>query len=154
MQAVSYSAGLETSRPRTCLGLPPAAASPPTPAHVPVRDEEDRLRGKLDKSHSTPAYDFAPAEPALHPPIPESPPAPPDLPAGGDAPSVSLQHNLHYKLLTNISLLSMMMVCSSCSSILPKKPTRSSSSRSRPRRSERPCSSAAPLTTLSLASQV
>ncbi|XP_053602435.1 uncharacterized protein cnk isoform X3 [Plodia interpunctella] len=57
-KALSCSTGLELSpRPRTCLGVLPARpprapspAAPPPPTTPP--------RGKLDKSHSTPAYDF------------------------------------------------------------------------------------------------
>nr|XP_034824707.1 connector enhancer of kinase suppressor of ras 3-like [Maniola hyperantus] len=69
-KAVSCSTGLQLSpRPRTCLGVPrapPALASPTS-------------RGKLDKSHSTPAYDFEPcSEPGslAAQTIPESPTTP------------------------------------------------------------------------------
>ncbi|CAG9560797.1 unnamed protein product [Danaus chrysippus] len=69
-KAVSCSTGLQLSpRPRTCLVVPrplaPPAASP--------------CRGKLDKSHSTPAYDFEPSsEPGslAAQTIPESPTTP------------------------------------------------------------------------------
>lgn len=130
-QAVSYSTGLETSRPRTCLGIASARAPPAPPAPAPpTPNEEERLRGKLDKSHSTPAYDFAPAEPALHPPIPESPPvpaaapAPPatpvtpatpalvDLPANSDAPSVSALFN--FSLVSSVVLIAKERVSIRC----------------------------------------
>ncbi|XP_023934749.1 uncharacterized protein LOC112043517 [Bicyclus anynana] len=54
-KAVSCSTGLQLSpRPRTCHGVPRAAAPQPAPAPAPAPSS----RGKLDKSHSTPAYDF------------------------------------------------------------------------------------------------
>ncbi|XP_072941084.1 uncharacterized protein cnk [Epargyreus clarus] len=76
-KAVSCSTGLQLSpRPRTCLGVPRAARSPsPAPAPPPAASP---ARGKLDKSHSTPAYDFdAPPDHAPIQPIPESPTTPP-----------------------------------------------------------------------------
>ncbi|XP_068630736.1 caskin-1 [Battus philenor] len=92
-KAVSYSTGLELSpRPRTCLGVPPrapvapATAAPTAPAASPGA-APPASRGKLDKSHSTPAYDFdgSPPEPLLAPlasqTIPESPTTPTDSPS-------------------------------------------------------------------------
>lgn len=99
-KAVSCSTGLELSpRPRTCLGVAlhapargPGAGSGATtgarPAAGAAPDDEARdarNRGKLDKSHSTPAYDFdggAGDEPGslVTQIIPESPTTPTDSP--------------------------------------------------------------------------
>ncbi|CAG5027270.1 unnamed protein product [Parnassius apollo] len=89
-KAVSCSTGLELSpRPRTCLGVAPVAppVSPPaplaaTPAAMTVTPAPPG-RGRLDKSHSTPAYDFLPGaeERGLaSQAIPESPGSPTDSP--------------------------------------------------------------------------
>lgn len=84
---MSCSTGLQLSpRPRTCLGAPrprdnqrpaPAPAPPPAPAIAPA-PAPAHSRGKLDKSHSTPAYDFEPSEPGVltSQTIPESPTTP------------------------------------------------------------------------------
>ncbi|KAH9640952.1 hypothetical protein HF086_003042 [Spodoptera exigua] len=104
-KAVSCSTGLELSpRPRTCLGVvldrarpapPPAPPGPGlapsglglAPSGPPPTDEpspSDRNRGKLDKSHSTPAYDFDASldepGPLAAQTIPESPTTPTDSP--------------------------------------------------------------------------
>lgn len=103
LQAVSCSTGLELSpRPRTCLGVvldrarpppvpsgpglapqgPSVAPSGPQPGDEPAAS--DRNRGKLDKSHSTPAYDFDASldepGPLAAQTIPESPTTPTDSP--------------------------------------------------------------------------
>ncbi|CAH1644612.1 unnamed protein product [Spodoptera littoralis] len=106
-KAVSCSTGLELSpRPRTCLGVvldrarpphgPPPVPSGPglapqgpglAPSGPQPSDESavsDRNRGKLDKSHSTPAYDFDASldepGPLAAQTIPESPTTPTDSP--------------------------------------------------------------------------
>lgn len=97
-KALSCSTGLELSpRPRTCIGVPPRSpdkAPDKTPDRPPEKAPEkapdrppdrapDKARGKLDKSHSTPAYDSdAREEPGAlaAQPIPESPSSP-DSPA-------------------------------------------------------------------------
>ncbi|CAK1552777.1 unnamed protein product [Leptosia nina] len=72
-KAVSCSTGLQLSpRPRTCLGVPRAPLNIAEPPHA-------ACRGKLDKSHSTPAYELepsAPLAPLTDNPIPESPTTP------------------------------------------------------------------------------
>ncbi|XP_045446317.1 uncharacterized protein LOC123654461 [Melitaea cinxia] len=87
LQAVSCSTGLQLSpRPRTCPAVPrprvnerpnpgPGPAPDPAPAFAPAPAHS---RGKLDKSHSTPAYDFEPSEPGVltSQTIPESPTTP------------------------------------------------------------------------------
>ncbi|XP_047986354.1 uncharacterized protein LOC125226415 [Leguminivora glycinivorella] len=86
-KAVSCSTGLELSpRPRTCPAGPAPVPGPgpgpaPEPAREPARRDE-RPRGKLDKSHSTPAYDFhtEPPGPLTQQVIPESPTTPADSP--------------------------------------------------------------------------
>ncbi|XP_063361546.1 uncharacterized protein LOC134650519 [Cydia amplana] len=77
-KAVSCSTGLELS-PRPPTG--PAGAPPEPPPRPPPRRDE-RPRGKLDKSHSTPAYDFhaEPPGPLTQQVIPESPTTPADSP--------------------------------------------------------------------------
>ncbi|XP_047521014.1 uncharacterized protein LOC125060256 isoform X2 [Pieris napi] len=77
-KAVSCSTGLQLSpRPRTCLGVPRASRT----AIAPVCPETPPApRGKLDKSHSTPAYELEPPAalvPLADNPIPESPTTPP-----------------------------------------------------------------------------
>ncbi|KAL0891793.1 hypothetical protein ABMA27_015060 [Loxostege sticticalis] len=80
-KAVSYSTGLELSpRPRTCLGvLRDRDDAPRSPPAAPAGNTIGAgNRGRLDKSHSTPAYDFG--EPGAPGPlvaqvIPESPTA-------------------------------------------------------------------------------
>ncbi|XP_022835862.1 connector enhancer of kinase suppressor of ras 3-like [Spodoptera litura] len=100
-RAVSCSTGLELSpRPRTCLGVvldraPPVPSGPGlapqgpglAPSGPQPSDEaaaSDRNRGKLDKSHSTPAYDFDASldepGPLAAQTIPESPTTPTDSP--------------------------------------------------------------------------
>ncbi|XP_045523969.1 uncharacterized protein LOC123714019 [Pieris brassicae] len=87
-KAVSCSTGLQLSpRPRTCLGVPRA----PRAAVAPVRPETPHAtRGKLDKSHSTPAYELEPPAalaPLVDNPIPESPTTPPVRGADGPIPA-------------------------------------------------------------------
>ncbi|VVC92398.1 unnamed protein product, partial [Leptidea sinapis] len=75
-QAVSCSTGLQLSpRPRTCLGM-----TSPVRNHVPPSPPAEPPRGKLDKSHSTPAYELdtnSTLAPLTDHPIPESPTTPP-----------------------------------------------------------------------------
>ncbi|XP_075970976.1 LOW QUALITY PROTEIN: connector enhancer of ksr [Anticarsia gemmatalis] len=85
-KAVSCSTGLELSpRPRTCLGV--VLDRPRRPSRTdedPVPPTSDRARGKLDKAHSTPAYDFDTSidepGPLAAQTIPESPTTPTDAP--------------------------------------------------------------------------
>lgn len=95
-KAVSCSTGLELSpRPRTCLGVVldrprrPSRTEEQSPTVPPT---SDRSRGKLDKAHSTPAYDFDTSidepGPLAAQTIPESPTTPD---AGGDKSPLDLK---------------------------------------------------------------
>lgn len=99
-KALSCSTGLELSpRPRTCIGVPPRSPPAPVPPAPPATP--DKARGKLDKSHSTPAYDSdvrdEPGALAAQP-IPESPSSP-DSPAAPALPPAAPHHTVNAALL-------------------------------------------------------
>ncbi|GBP91853.1 Connector enhancer of kinase suppressor of ras 2 [Eumeta japonica] len=82
-KAVSCSTGLELSpRPKTCLGV--GTAPLPAESVPPPRPRDVKQRGKLDKAHSTPAYDLgadgADGGSLVTQIIPESPTTPTESP--------------------------------------------------------------------------
>lgn len=91
-KSISYSTGLEISpRPKTCLGVDLNHSDSSKRSRIKFDESEEpghspnKSRGKLDKSHSTPAYDFGNGtndEPGslVTQIIPESPSTPTDSP--------------------------------------------------------------------------